>query len=237
MIDDKERISDKRRAEIEQQVRGLHLEVLQGGRLRFNTGLPPITQQLSPEVAIEKCGFSVERRPSLPSANGGAKFEVAGAIDFNRRIVYVKSELDFAIQRFTLAHELGHLVLHEGSPAMEMHRERAVDRENLPNRPLVEREADYFGVRYVAPDKTVEHMFERVFGHNPLVLNDENAYYIAKTGAHDLFASSPDGLAFAIAVARADSFNGRPITPLTKIFGLSPTAMGIRLKELKLVAY
>ncbi|MBU9276926.1 hypothetical protein [Burkholderia gladioli] len=105
-------------------------------------------------------------------------------------------------------------------------------------RPLVEEEADYFAAVWLAPGPTVKYYFRDRFGNFPLVLNEGTAFHVAgHKGVADLMTSKPTALDFAIAVARATRFNGRPFESLAHFFGMSPMAMGIRLKQPQLVAY
>jgi hypothetical protein len=231
-------IAANRRAEIEKIVRGMHHEIIQGAKLRYRCGLPPYPQLFSPDVAIEKYGYSYEVRESMPGAHTGRQFQTAGMIDTEQGIVMVSSELKFEPQRFTAAHELGHLVLHESRPEMRRHRDRPVTGENMGPRDLIEEEADYFAAVWLAPAPTVKYYFQERFANIPLVLNEDTAFHVAGYGGvPDLMASKHGSLAFPVAVARATAFNGRRFESLAHFFGLSPTAMGIRLKELKLVTY
>jgi hypothetical protein len=230
--------TSQRRAEIEKIVRGMHREIIQSAKLRYRCGLPPYPQLFSPDVAIEKYGYAYEIRESMPGALSGHQFQTAGMIDTEQNIVMISSAMQFETQRFTAAHELGHLVLHESLPTMRQHRDRPVTGERRGPRDPVEEEADYFAAVWLAPGPTVRHYFQERFGNIPLVLNENVAFHVAGyKGATDLMASKPGSLAFPIAVARATGFNGRHFDSLARFFGLSPMAMGIRLNELGLVAY
>lgn len=231
-------ITAKRRAEIEKIVRGMHQEIINSAKLRYNCGLPPYPQLFSPDVAIEKYGYSYEIRESMPSAHAGYQSQTAGMIDTEQGIVMISNNMRYETQRFTAAHELGHLVLHESLPNMRQHRDRPVTGENSGPRTPIEEEADYFAAVWLAPGPTVEHYFRERFGNIPLVLNENTAFHVAGCkGVADLMASKPGSLAFPIAVGRATSFNGRHFESLARFFGLSPTAMGIRLSKLGFVVY
>lgn len=231
-------ITAKRRVEIEKIIRGMHHEIIQSAKLRYRCGLPPYPQLFSPDIAIEKYGYSYEVRESMPVAHSRHQYQTAGMIDTGQKIVMVSSELKYETQRFTAAHELGHLVLHESRPDMRQHRDRPLSGENIGPRNAIEEEADYFAAVWLAPAPTVGYYFRERFGDIPLVLNEDTAFHVAGyRGAADLMASKPGSLAFPIAVARATTFNGKRFESLASFFGLSPMAMGIRLKELELTAY
>ncbi|WP_321868083.1 ImmA/IrrE family metallo-endopeptidase [Paraburkholderia tropica] len=231
-------INAKRRAEIEKIVRGMHHEIVQSAKLKYSCGLPPYPQLFSPDIAIEKYGYTYEIRETMPGALSGGQFRTAGMIDTEQCVVMVASDMKFETQRFTAAHELAHLVLHESLPGMRQHRDRPVTGEHLGHRDPIEEEADYFAAIWLAPGPTVEHYFKKRFTNAPLVLNELTAFHVAGyKGVADLMASKPGSLVFAIAVARATKFSGRTFDSLASFFGLSPTAMGIRLRELGLVSY
>lgn len=124
-------ITAKRRAEIEKIIHGMHREIIQSAELGYPSelGLPPYPQLFSPDVAIEKYGYSHEIRESMPGAQSGSQFRTAGMIDTEPAIVMVSSNMSDETQRFTAAHELGHLVLHESMPSMRQHRDRPVSGE------------------------------------------------------------------------------------------------------------
>jgi IrrE N-terminal-like domain len=137
----------------------------------------------------------------------------------------------------TGAHEIGHLMLHpEIGDAIE-HREIPIcGKASDWTRPIYEKEADYFGACFLAPRRQVIEAFRFRFGRPPLHNDDHAGFYIAGNQGR-MVATEPAGsLAFAIAVARAGQFGGQRFKPLSEIFGLSAVAMGIRLRELALVA-
>jgi hypothetical protein len=231
-------ITLRRREEIEKIVRGMHREIIQGAKLKYECGLPPYPQLFNPDDAIEKYGYSYEIRESMPVARAGGRFQTAGMIDTTQKIVMILSKLNYEVQRFTAAHELGHLVLHEGLPGMRQHRDRALSGEHRGPREPLEEEADYFAALWLAPAATVKWYFEERFGNIPLALNETTAFHVAgEKGVQDLMASSAGSLAFPIAVARAERFNGKQFQSLAGFFGMSSMAMGIRLRELGLTAY
>src|SRR5260370_15087724 len=103
----------KRRGEIEYTVRKLQFEIWNSAKLKYAAGLPPLPQLFAPDAAIENNGYSFEIRDSMPSAFNAQDAQTAGMIDNVRQIVTIRSGLKYEVQRFTAAHELGHLVLHQ----------------------------------------------------------------------------------------------------------------------------
>jgi hypothetical protein len=162
------------------------------------------------------------------------KFEVAGMLDRDRGIIAVSPRFDYPARRFTGAHEIGHYVMHTGQV---MHRDRPVFHMQGRGRPQQEKEADYFAACFLAPKKLVVEEFRaRFISGPPLHLTDDVAWNLMGESAHELFGPSAGSLHFAAAVAGATRFNGRHFTSLAELFGLSTSAMAIRLQELGLVA-
>lgn len=97
--------------------------------------------------------------------------------------------------------------------------------------------ADYFAACFLAPKKLVEEEFAARFIKNPpLPLTDAVAWNLIGESAHELFGPSAGSLDFAAAAAEVRAFNGRHFTSLANRFGLSISAMAIRLQDLRLLA-
>lgn len=86
------------------------------------------------------------------------------------------------------------------------------------------------------PSGWVRKMFAARFGTKaPLALTETVAFHLGADYGQ-LFSQPRGSLLFAQTVARAEKFGGMPFKPLSKYFGVSPTAMAIRLEDLGLVA-
>jgi len=82
-------------------------------------------------------------------------FEISGFATYleGNIIVFLNSSFTLGHERFTAAHELGHLV---------MHKERLI-RENLLTRGVdTEREANIFAVEFLMPDEGIKEIFHRI---------------------------------------------------------------------------
>jgi len=89
-------------------------------------------------------------------------------------------------------------------------------------------------IRKISSD--VREEFEaRFIKTPPLPLTDAVAWNLLGEAAHELFRARAGSLDFAAAVANARSFNGKRFTSLADHFGISVSAMAIRLQELDLV--
>jgi len=165
---------------------------------------------------------------------GKDQYQVAGLVDVARGIIKVAGNLSYELQRFTGAHELGHIVLH---PGMALHRDRPL----LGERPVLdkrEREANHFAACFLAPEKLVRQAFEQRFHTDTLHLDDTVAFALVGSKLmQDLLRAKTGSLEFPRAVATAARFgSGNHFKSLASEFGMSPMAMAIRLVELGLVS-
>ncbi|HEX7888811.1 MAG TPA: ImmA/IrrE family metallo-endopeptidase [Ramlibacter sp.] len=192
-------------------------------------------QMIEPEVVASHLGYELTFEPSL--GNWGTRdlrFEIAGLLDQQRRIIRVSLKFRHEEGRFTAAHELGHAVL--AHPGTIIHRDRPVFDMPRPGKDRIEKEADYFAACLLAPRRLIEEQFERRFGlRAPLPLTDAVAFNLCGESAHALMRAGPSSYKFAAAVASARSFNGDHFRSLAETFNISVGAMAIRLRELGLI--
>jgi hypothetical protein len=226
-----------RYSHIEEQARLLLYDVWKDREILFPLGVPPVVQLLSPDVGARVCGYEYQHVPYLPSATGSSDKKAAGLLDRTRCIISVSTQFPIEEQRFTGAHELGHLVLHPDLGQRYAHRDRPIGwGPQGAMRPRQEQEADYFAACYQAPRKTMQVEFEKRFGKAPLVLNDTLAFHLGGKYSSLLMTEPPGSKTFAAAVAGAQSLDGRHFPSMAQHFGMSITAMAIRICELGLVA-
>jgi len=184
--------------------------------------------------ALELVGYRLELRDSLgfQVARKG-QIEVAGLIDRDRRLVAVSNQFSGPSLAFTMAHELGHAVLHpEGGG---VHRDRSRDVPGLP-RDADEVEADLFAVQFLMPERLVRERFEARFGRAPFVLDEATAFALIKRN-HDVANERfPTLRALSRCLANVEAYNTRNFESMASLFGVSVVSMAIRLEELGLVA-
>lgn len=159
--------------------------------------------------------------------------EVAGLIDRDAKVV--KASLQFvepAYQRFTLAHELGHAVLHPDGGGI--HRDRPLDGVKRSREPG-EREADRFATFFLMPEKLLRECFLQRFGTECFVLTDDTAFALSRTTSDAVQKKNPTQRHFARTLAVAETYNSRSFKSLVAQFGVSVGAMAIRLEELGLL--
>jgi len=165
---------------------------------------------------------------------GGSEREIAGLLERSSRTVSVASKYSPQIRRFTAAHELGHLILHN---AVQSFREAPVTDDRLQRRRTpIEMEADLFAAEYLMPSALVRGFYKKSFGEaiEASSIDDEIAFYFV--GGHSPSTlRSMELLELAKIVAQTPPFTTPDAKPLTEIFGVSAFAMAIQLLDLELV--
>jgi hypothetical protein len=158
--------------------------------------------------------------------------EVAGLIDRDAKLV--KSSLQFIepYQRFTLAHELGHAVLHPDGGGI--HRDRPLDGMTRA-RDRGEREADRFATYFLMPSKLLRERFRQQFGTDCFVLTDDTAFALSRTTSDVVREKNPSRRHLARTLSAAETYNSRSFKSLSTQFGVSVGAMAIRIEELLLL--
>ena len=196
-------------------------------------GIRPV-DVIDPALALGSIGYSFELAESLGQYSGnGELFEVAGIIDNDGKRVQISRRFSPQIRKFTMAHELGHAILHEGTG---LHRDRALDGSSTDQtREPSELEADTFAAAFLMPEKLVRSVFLQVFGLERFVLNDETAFALASGSLESLENSCRTTRDISRLLARTEQFDGQHFDSLAKQFCVSNEAMAIRLEELKLV--
>lgn len=219
--------------QIENESRRLLYEIWLHRNILFPSGAS-LLQMCSPEAAARVLQVEYEVRPSIAPFASGQK--AAGQLDAGRGVISVSAEFPYEVQRFTGAHEAGHLMLHDQIGNGIAHREMPIGYDMAGQRPLGERQADYFAATFLAPRRLFTEAFQNRFGHAPLHLDENVAFYLAGKDARKLMTEPPGSLLFGMAVAKAQWLGGPRFHSLSTVFGLSPKAIAIRLRELELIA-
>lgn len=189
------------------------------------------TDLMDPEIALRMLGYSFSLEESL--GRTGA-FEIAGLLDALAGEVKVSRQMKAEIRLFTTAHELGHIILH---PQLnEAHRDRPLDGSVISRTPR-EKEADKFASSYLMPSIPVRDKFAAIFGTDKFVLSDVTAFALLRKGEVEARLETIDLRGLSLKLASAERYNGRQVVPLATQFKVSPTAMAIRIEELKLLQF
>jgi Zn-dependent peptidase ImmA (M78 family) len=165
--------------------------------------------------------------------------DTAGFIDRENNRIVVAQNFKAEWRRFTIAHEIGHWILH---PAGQSFRHRPItgaERAN-PTRPVEEREADLFAAELLMPRKILKSEFNQRFGvcldgSQP---DQELAFWLSAGLGRDIdmIELAKNGTSYrAFLISGLSSFRGRHFIPLADRFGVSLKAMAIQLEKLGLV--
>lgn len=205
---------------------------------QLQTNDPEGLVRIASVAAIQNLyGFEVVHLEEIPQDD--EHFEIAGIIDRHAKQIIISRKFPLPSRRFTLAHELGHLVLH---PGRVYHRDRPLFGGECLNyrRPVVEREADIFGAEFLMPTKLLKSVFNRcfagrIFGSDA---DDDICHYLSvATGKHITPRDfrSMNVLDRAKIIAGVSDFGPTIFPSLIKRFSVSKTAMAIQLQDVGLV--
>ena len=162
----------------------------------------------------------------------GNDLEVAGVIDRDRREVRISPMLPEVVQRFTAGHELAHAVLHP--LAGGIHRDRPIKGSARSSDPQ-ERDADRFSTFFLMPEKLLAARFSAVFHTEVFELNDQTRMALG-SAAEPFQGKTVQRRVLARVLAGLGRYNGEVFPSLATQFGVSISAMAIRLEELGFVA-
>jgi len=200
---------------------------------------PAAVGMLDPSVAASLLDLTYIELPTLGSprfAPFGQRFQAAGLFDRQAGKIAISTEFSLPERRFTAAHEIGHYLLHEDEI---MHRDRPLGGfHSQSKRPQIEREADYFAACFLMPEKLLTVHFERQFGcKGQFTFNDDSCFHLNPNDPDSLLYASQNSIDRELALARCSQFNGRMLYSLAQQFGVSDSAMALRIKELNLVRW
>lgn len=185
-----------------------------------------------PWVAAKYLGFDVQEG-WLNSPGTRQGFQLGGFIDRPARLIAISDQQKPRTKRFTLAHEIGHLLLH---PGMHHHREMPIHGLGEPREPTepTERQANQFAGCYLVPTSLLIKAFRLSFGVESLTLTDDVAYELLGADFMSLMNSAPYSMAFERVVAQALRYRGRQFDSLHNLFQVSPTTLAMRLRQVGL---
>ncbi|GAA3523422.1 hypothetical protein GCM10022393_42850 [Aquimarina addita] len=195
------------------------------------------TKVLKPNIILKKAlgyHYAVTEGIYL-SENGSEDYEIAGLIDQKQRIVLVSNGFDKNTQNFTAAHELGHALLHKQTI---LHRDRPIDGSGKKlRRNTTEYQADRFATHFLMPSKLIKSVFRELFLTDKFTINEDNSFNLIQDSPNKLRADSKNLRGLAFKLASAESFSNQNFKSIYKLFGVSVTAMAIRLEELELLEF
>lgn len=194
-----------------------------------------ILEVINPEFALRKVGYNIFNKPSLGIFDDmDGRYETAGIINQKEKIVLISDKFQREIKTFTLAHELGHAILHRSH--IVLHRDRGLAFGLEKNkRTDIEWQADKFAAYFLMPEKEVRKKFKEKYETNELVLDENSAFFLNGKGLEEFKKQMPDLIDFARFISKNTYFNGMSFNSLAEEFGVSREAMAIRIIELSLL--
>ena len=221
-----------RHEDIEQKAREIQLEIWNRQTEIWPRNVPQLMDMFNVDSAAAVLGVRVERFAYLPSYEKvGITRQIAGLIDREDGLIALGMNFKPHIVKFTSAHELGHMVIHQDEV---MHRDFPIEGLTQDQkRPPKEREADHFAACFLMPRKLVKTLFRQRFGdYVPFEVTHATASMLRPHDPNSLLQEDED---LAAILANAVRFNGRPFQSLASVFQVSTGCMAIRLKEIGLV--
>ena len=219
--------------QIEELGRSVHLKLWEQRRELFGSTDDPI-EVLDPAKVLELAGYKVRYHDGGlgHDMQDGVRVDVAGLIDPANNMVEI-SMLQLPTERlFTLAHELGHVML--GSTGTVVHRDRPWNGTRIaPD--ADEREANKFAAVFLMPGKLLHKAFLRRFLTARFELDDTTAFALRASFADDVRKGFPTLRALSCYLASTEHYNGSGFLSLASAFRVAPVTMAIRLEDLGLV--
>lgn len=182
-----------------------------------------------PWVAAQHLGYEVQEG-CVDSPGTRSGFQLGGFLNRSAKLIGLSDKQLPRTKRFTLAHELGHVLLH---PGIHHHRELPLHGITEPRVPveLKERQANEFAGRFLVPTKQLTRAFQASFGVERLTLTDNVAFDLLGRSYTSLMNSPYESLHFERVVAQAVHYGCRQFQALHDLFQVSPTTLAIRLRQ------
>jgi formiminotetrahydrofolate cyclodeaminase len=191
-------------------------------------------QIIDPATTFNLHGYDYEESVTLGrDIIEGESVEIAGYVDNEKKVAKVSQKFAPDVRRFTSAHELGHAILHKQKT---LFRDRALDGGTTGSkRSQVELEADTFAAFFLMPEVQVRDLFTQIFGREQFHVDQSSAFALGFRGVGAMKSKLPTARHLSAHLATTDLYSGVPTRSLCGIFGVSPTAMAIRIEELTLI--
>ena len=135
-----------------------------------------IETPVDPIDVLEFIGFSVEYVNNKYASN------IYGALQVDRKVVEVNRDVKIneGMENFTIAHELGHIVLHV--PKMDKDKMTECDFDYISKDNYIEKEADIFATCLLMPDANVKKAFYQL-RNSRLLLKDNFIFRLIGCGS------------------------------------------------------
>lgn len=192
---------------------------------------------LNPELIFKKVlGFMViDSGRYAVLQEDGSNTKVAGVIDQPNKLVAISHNQSSDIKLFTIAHELGHAILHDQKV---LHRETPLNSKgNRKSRNPQEIQADNFASSFLMPKNLVIQAFNEIYSTKHFKLDENSAFKLGGRTNADIRKECKNLRGLTRLLAKNEFYDNSSHNSLVEIFGVSVEAMAIRLEELELVSF
>lgn len=189
---------------------------------------------VEPRGLLDSIGWTVEQVAMVGFTSTGEEI-LAKCIKANKTILVLGTLAD-DVKRYTVAHELGHVLLHTdipdcngGSLPRVQSMRAAAKKDRRDDFPAIEREAEIFARELLMPERAVRRHFAKLFGVDQLrAASPTTAKYLPQRQSKRV----KDVREVAQEIAR---WTGPSGTSLAHFFGVSAKSMSSRLVGFSLV--
>ena len=163
---------------------------------------------VDPIDVLEFKGFSVDY------VNDKYALDIYGALQVDRKVVEVNADVKIneGMENFTIAHELGHIVLH--LPKMDKNKMTECDFETISKDNFAEKEADIFAACLLMPESIVKEAFYQT-RKSSLFLKDHFIFRLIGCGSKRKRAMN-----FASKIIKRGSFKVSKYAMINRLIGL-----------------
>ena len=222
-------------AQIEQLVINIQNAMWKYKRSIWKKNIPEApVDVIDPVNLLKKLGYQYQENESLGNyESAGVIVEIAGIIDTKDKHVSISNSFSLETINFTIAHELGHAILH---PNQLLHRDRPMDGSvSQTSSDFKEKQANKFAAFFLMPRKLVLQQFKYLFSTTRIEINTQTAIGLGLR-VSELRAKCKDDRDFARIIATTENYNTKVFHSLSEQFQVSAETMAIRLKELDLIS-
>lgn len=193
-----------------------------------------------PEEILNLVGYKVFMQESLGEhVDVNGVFETAGLLDTSKKFVAVSKKFGPEVRRFTLAHELGHILLnHSSDDLQQLHRDRPISKwANSSRLNKMEKQANKFAANLLMPKKIVLAVFEQYFGTSKFMITEASSFAMNRENTSVFKAECKDSFGLALILAKCEYYDGKAFYSMANYFKVSEITMAYRLDELNLVEF
>jgi hypothetical protein len=189
------------------------------------------------ELIRKTLGWDVEKVARVGATQSHCR--ISAQFDASLRVIRLGTDdaKSTSEQNFSLAHEVGHVVLHEHllkGNRVPVHANSLRPGRQQNNELRVEKEANVFAAELLMPEKAVKQQFVRLFEQESLWMGSERVRQVLRALSPDALTSDKgENVAYVSEILA--QYQTKDQRSLCTYFGVSTLAMCIKLRELNLL--